>query len=335
MRPPHLSIIDIDYLIKMDSERHRRNHIKRLRRNLDRGSEAKLLKSEKPKEKFETQISPYGSPFDNEGNISYKTYRNSILCSYDSKNRKRILDYQKVVHSYILNEARLVIDLSYEEHLSPKQLMVLASQIIFSHTLICSMKNPASLYLCNLDKSSRTFDSLQRSWRPDLGYLYHTPKSYLDVFPKEKLVYLTAHTDTILDFNPDDIWIVGGMIDIGTTEPLSAMKAQEEGLRTAKLPQELLQLRNTEKSLNMSHIVGAMCDLIDSGGKNNLVRVLSENVPQFRQISDEEFEDFQKRLANKQSIRVSRLQEKYNLTVEELKAVRAFAYFWSRNDYKC
>lgn len=76
----------------------------------------------------------------------------------------------------------------------------------------------------------------------------HTPaclievsrKSYLDIFPKEKIVYLSYNADQVLkEFNEDDVYIIGAMVDKHNPKPFSMAKAKREGLRMAKLPLDI------------------------------------------------------------------------------------------------
>ena len=67
--------------------------------------------------------------------------------------------------------------------------------------------------------------------------IHVSEKSYLDLFPKERLVYLSYNAeDTLMKFNPDDIYIIGGLVDKTNPKPLSMAKCKKEGLRRAKLP---------------------------------------------------------------------------------------------------
>jgi len=73
-----------------------------------------------------------------------------------------------------------------------------------------------------------------------------TEKSYLELFEKEKdsLVYLTADTDNVLtELNPNHIYIIGGLVDKNRHKGICAKQANQQGLKTARLPiEEYLQL---------------------------------------------------------------------------------------------
>ena len=63
------------------------------------------------------------------------------------------------------------------------------------------------------------------------------PESYLSKFPKEKLIYLTPHCkEEMKHFDHDAVYIIGGIVDLGNSEPLTFAKARKEGIRMQKFP---------------------------------------------------------------------------------------------------
>lgn len=50
------------------------------------------------------------------------------------------------------------------------------------------------------------------------------------------MVYLTPDAEETLTYDPDDIYIIGSIVDKRTQPPLSLAKAKREGLRMAKFP---------------------------------------------------------------------------------------------------
>ena len=57
-----------------------------------------------------------------------------------------------------------------------------------------------------------------------------------EVFPKEQLVYLTPQSYTSLDYNPDDIYVMGALVDLLDTKPYTFAKVKKLKLRSACLP---------------------------------------------------------------------------------------------------
>lgn len=77
--------------------------------------------------------------------------------------------------------------------------------------------DPFDIHLCNVNKEGdfmkdlvKYIPTLYEPWFP----LHVHKKSYLDVFPKEKLIYLTPHCNEIMEhYEPDAIYILGGIVD--------------------------------------------------------------------------------------------------------------------------
>jgi Trm5-related predicted tRNA methylase len=63
-----------------------------------------------------------------------------------------------------------------------------------------------------------------------------TEKSPWELFPPEKLVYLSPDSRTDLVYKPDDIYVIGGLVDPGTENPATLSTAKRLGIRHARLP---------------------------------------------------------------------------------------------------
>lgn len=69
--------------------------------------------------------------------------------------------------------------------------------------------------------------------------MHKEEKSYIEVFQdrKEDLVYLTADSGTLLEkLDISKIYVVGGLVDRNRWKGLTAEKAMNQGIATAKLP---------------------------------------------------------------------------------------------------
>ncbi|EPZ33683.1 NAD(P)-binding domain-containing protein [Rozella allomycis CSF55] len=62
-------------------------------------------------------------------------------------------------------------------------------------------------------------------------------ESYTSLFPKDKIVYLTADSENTIDkLNEDAVYIIGGIVDRNRHKSLCFDKANKEGISTARLP---------------------------------------------------------------------------------------------------
>lgn len=89
-----------------------------------------------------------------------------------------------------------------------------------------------------------------------------TTESYLDIFPRERLVYLTPDAkDSIQTYNHDDIYIIGAFLDkFSLNKPVSHTKALCEGIRQYRLPinENVVWGSGASKHLCIMHMVAIL-----------------------------------------------------------------------------
>lgn len=143
--------------------------------------------------------------------IEYGLMRNSMF--------HRIYEKQiNYLYNYRLCEAMLygqdiIIDCSYDGHMSLKEQTNCAKQLLLMWSYNRSHKDPFNVIFCNVNKEGTTFKQLAKTI-PTIDEptfpLNYTEKSYLELYPKEKLVYLTPHCNEMLkEYNHDDVYIIG------------------------------------------------------------------------------------------------------------------------------
>jgi Trm5-related predicted tRNA methylase len=70
-------------------------------------------------------------------------------------------------------------------------------------------------------------------------YFDSTRESYIDLFDKDRLIYLTPDSpNEMTHFDHDAVYILGGIYDDGNKEPLTYEKAVRQNIRHEKLPLE-------------------------------------------------------------------------------------------------
>ena len=89
-------------------------------------------------------------------------------------------------------------------------------------------------YFCNFKMGGR----FEQAIKKDLEKMecIITESSYLDIFSRKNLVYLSSDSPNIYTYNPNDVCVIGGLVDTTTTENLSIAYAKEHGIRHARLP---------------------------------------------------------------------------------------------------
>ena len=91
-----------------------------------------------------------------------------------------------------------------------------------------------------------------------------TEKSYLELFPQKRLLYLSPDsTKDLIKYDADDIYIIGGVVDTagghtGRSVPYTLSTAKKENIRHARLPMK--RIIGVTKELNVDHCLGIMAD---------------------------------------------------------------------------
>ncbi|XP_006143795.1 tRNA methyltransferase 10 homolog B isoform X3 [Tupaia chinensis] len=86
----------------------------------------------------------------------------------------------------------------------------------------------------------------------DLSMTHHmskkldvTEEDCFDVFPLETLVYLTPDSEhTLEDVDPNQVYILGGLVDESIQKKVTFQKAQEYSVKTARLPIQEYMVRH-------------------------------------------------------------------------------------------
>ena len=83
-----------------------------------------------------------------------------------------------------------------------------------------------------------------------------TALSYMQVFPPKQLVYLTPDSPYDLeDYNPDDIFIIGGLVDKVIRKEASFTNARRDRIRTARFPLKQNARIRADGPLNFIEVV--------------------------------------------------------------------------------
>ncbi|CAB3256491.1 unnamed protein product [Arctia plantaginis] len=250
------------HLLELQSKSQRTNYLRY------------LFKTEKAKENFKAKKeakrieNPVIKPEDvkeNEDDLLYGIQHQSLFLRIRDQSINQFDNY-RALQAMIYGQG-LVIDCSYDDDMVYKETLNAAKQLTFVFGDNRIHKQPFNIHFCNLNMEGafmqqlrKNIPSLDEPWFP---INLHT-KSYLDVFPREKLVYLTPHCrEELTHFDHDAVYIVGCMVDKMNNEPLSLARAKRDGLKMAKLPLDryLEWAPGSKKNLNINHMVPILLDL--------------------------------------------------------------------------
>ncbi|KAK2515910.1 tRNA methyltransferase 10 homolog B isoform X1 [Columba livia] len=133
---------------------------------------------------------------------------------------------------------RLCVDLGVAARMSHKETSRLASQIRRLYGANRRAEKPFWLYLTEFVAGSLIYEECFRMNDGFSSYLMDTTEeSYLDLFPSDAIVYLTPDSENVLeDIDPNKVYVLGGLVDESIHKKLTLRRAEEQSLRTARLP---------------------------------------------------------------------------------------------------
>lgn len=108
-------------------------------------------------------------------------------------------------------------------------------QILRIYTENRRAKAPMQLYLTNFEgraKEEMAKHNGYENW--DINF---RAESYLKLFPKDKLVYLTSESNKVItELQEDKVYIIGGLVDHNSHKGICYKKAVDEGIDHGQLP---------------------------------------------------------------------------------------------------
>ncbi|XP_064633725.1 tRNA methyltransferase 10 homolog C-like [Lineus longissimus] len=206
---------------------------------------------------------------------------------------------------------KIIFDMSYDDLMRPFDITNTVDQVLEAHGVNKLYRDPFYVYFCNAKPDGRFVERLRKSTQGDFTYYPFTvtEKSYLDLFPKENLVYLTPNAkDYLRDYDANKTYIIGGLVDKVVTKPVTMAKAKREELTMAKLPIDLhMRFIMGNKSLCLNQIFGIMCELKKTGNWKEAFKY----IPRRKAVYIDETEEFERRTANlhmkRQKLRARRM----------------------------
>uniref|UniRef100_A0A1B6L7A7 RNA (guanine-9-)-methyltransferase domain-containing protein 1 n=1 Tax=Graphocephala atropunctata TaxID=36148 RepID=A0A1B6L7A7_9HEMI len=208
---------------------------------------------------------------ENNDHIRYGFQGNTIFMRlYDTT--INLFDNHRLAQAMIFGQ-NIVVDCGYENNMSIVENKLCAKQLTYMFAENRLNKEPFNINFCNINKSGKLYQQ----------FLKHIPtiedpafpiniseEHYLKLFPRDKLVYLTPHCrEELKQFNCDDIYIIGALVDKQNNDPLSMAKAKSEGIRMAQLPLDrYLDWGLGTKSLTVNQVLKILLDVRATGNWN-------------------------------------------------------------------
>ncbi|XP_041347818.1 tRNA methyltransferase 10 homolog C-like [Gigantopelta aegis] len=176
--------------------------------------------------------------------------------------------YTRLAHSMLFG-IPLVFDLDFEQHMRTQDCQNLVSQFMMAYGFNKVVQEPFHFVLTGANPQGHIMRMLNKGSveRPLDSFLFTvTEQSYLDLYPRNNVVYLTPNAPNVLkSFNPNDVYIIGGLVDKTSKKPFTMAKAKEQNIRMAKFPldEHLIWSQGT-KSLTIDQVVRILLELKES-----------------------------------------------------------------------
>ncbi|NWV08643.1 TM10C methyltransferase, partial [Ptilonorhynchus violaceus] len=194
-----------------------------------------------------------------------ETKKSSFICLWSNTMDKAY--NWRAAQSMIFGQP-LVFDMSYEKEMSVREVANTVRQIVLSEGCNRRSVDPFHIHFCNFKDDSLYHREFVKYYREAWGKLLITvtDQCYTEVFPKDKLIYLTADSPKVMKtFDHDKIYIVGSMVDKSIKTGVSLARAKRLGLETAALPLEKYLLWSTgAKNLTLDQMMRILLTLKDT-----------------------------------------------------------------------
>jgi len=166
-------------------------------------------------------------------------------------NSRKSLKHNKMSDSSC--KVGVVFDMQFGDLMTQRDLGKCLKQIMKCYSFNRRMTNQLQLYMTSLGGSVEAELSKNdgfRNW--DFNF---DSRRYDEVFPKEKIVYLSSESENaVTKLEDDKVYVIGGLVDHNHHKGLSHTKATELGITTARLPIEEYLAMKSRKVLTVNHV---------------------------------------------------------------------------------
>jgi tRNA (guanine9-N1)-methyltransferase len=171
---------------------------------------------------------------------------------------------------------QVVIDCAFDEFMMHKEKKSLCQQIMYCHGANKRAQSPCSLYITGIAGDVSAGLHKINGFKAWPG-VHSTEVAYEDMFPQEKLVYLTADSETILEtMDTEKIYIIGGIVDHNRLKNITFNKAARQNIATAKFPITENDLKRAAGPLTVNHTYDI---LLNYGKTGSWVEAFDASLP--------------------------------------------------------
>ena len=194
--------------------------------------------------------------------------RNTFLLKFWSRSLDKVLAWRSA-QAMLFNQP-LVFDMSYASNMCRREVENTVSQLMEVDGWNRRATEPYHLHFCNLQPGGAYETELLKRYGAETWerlLITSTDRQHVDVFPRERLVYLTADSPNVLrKFDHSKVYIIGALVDRSIQSGVSLANAKRLKLATARLPlDEFLHWEIGAKNLTLDQMIRIMLALKDTG----------------------------------------------------------------------
>ncbi|XP_061830720.2 tRNA methyltransferase 10 homolog C [Nerophis lumbriciformis] len=203
-----------------------------------------------------------------EENGEQKECKNTYLLQFWSRSLDRLLAWRSA--QAMRFDQPLVLDMSYESSMSRREIVNTISQLIELEAWNRRANEPYHLHFCNLQPGGDYMAELVKRYGAGVWerlLITSTDRQAVDLFPADRLVYLTADSPNVLrKFDHSKVYIVGALVDRSILSGVSLANAKRQKLATARLPlDEFLHWETGAKNLTLDQMMRIMLTIKETG----------------------------------------------------------------------
>lgn len=164
----------------------------------------------------------------------------------------------------------LVYDMSYEQHMTRREMENTVSQLMESEGWNRRSVDPFHLHFCNLQPNGTYYKELLKRYGSETWerlFITATARQHVEMFPHESIVYLTADSPNVLRrFDHSKVYVVGAMVDRSIHTGVSLANAKRLKIATARLPlDEYLDWDSGAKNLTLDQMIRILSTIKETG----------------------------------------------------------------------
>lgn len=194
--------------------------------------------------------------------------KNTLFLQFWDRSLDKVLAWRSA--QAMLFGQPLVFDMSYDSHMSKREIENTVSQLMEVEGWNRRATEPFHLHFCNLQSDGSYKQELLKRYGAehwDRLLITSTEHQHVDLFPREQLVYLTADSPNVLrNFDHSKVYIIGALVDRSIQSGVSMARAKRLKLATARLPlDEYLHWEIGAKNLTLDQMIRIMLTVKDTG----------------------------------------------------------------------